>query len=103
MSIYFCSSTNKTYLCHNERFIQFARNHDLYMRDPIPELVTPGKLLMFLESESNRTLTKKGREQPLSISQFKGYVTSIVDLWNAQVSQGLITIQILETNMLNFS
>ena len=53
---------------------------------PFPELVTPQKLLAFLESNRGRA-SKKDASKTITLPTYLQYVSAIVDLYQTQVRQ----------------
>jgi hypothetical protein len=56
----------------------------MYPHSSFPELVTPEKLLAFLEAQKGRP-SKKNPEETIGLPTYYQYVTSVKDLYTTQV------------------
>jgi hypothetical protein len=80
--------TTNAYQPKQLEFISWCREHEHYRYERIPELVTGGKLLLFLNAQDGRVSRKRKRgeaeDSVIGIKTYEGYVNAMVDLWKQQ-------------------
>jgi hypothetical protein len=70
------------YSSRQREFVVWCQEH--YAFTSFPELVTPEKLLAFLEYNNGRA-SKKDPAKVIGLSSYLAYVSAVVDLYQTQV------------------
>jgi hypothetical protein len=78
------SNTTDAYKNKQREFVQWCRARPELQHEPLPELVTSGKLLLFLLAQNHRP-SRKDPTKEIGFDTYQQYAAAVIDLYQFQV------------------